>query len=107
MGKGKTLEDMNLMRILPRKGSKWVPPPPEERVSTANVLDQSTARGLASEEESKKRNQGPAHQHIDRQRKYLTCITRGPWFDIFLGLCGSRSAIRLFDKMICFRRLCE
>lgn len=68
-GKGKTLEEMDMMyimRVPTWRSSKWVPPPPEERVTTANVLDQRTARGLASEEESSKRNQGPAHQHIDQ-----------------------------------------
>ncbi|KAL4955054.1 hypothetical protein BDW69DRAFT_161739 [Aspergillus filifer] len=68
-GKNKTLEEMDMMyvmRVPPWKSSKWVPPPPEERVTTAHVLDQRAARGLASEQESGKRNNDPAHQHVDQ-----------------------------------------
>ncbi|KAL3437993.1 hypothetical protein BDV09DRAFT_183183 [Aspergillus tetrazonus] len=67
-GKGKTLEEMDMMyvmRVPPWKSSKWVPPPPEERVTTAHILDQRAARDLANEDESSKRCQIPAHQHID------------------------------------------
>ena len=67
-GKGKTLEEMDMMyvmRVPPWKSSKWVPPPPEERVTTAHILDQRAARDLANEDESSKRYQMPAHQHID------------------------------------------
>ncbi|KAL4811559.1 hypothetical protein BDV18DRAFT_156145 [Aspergillus unguis] len=69
-GKGKTLEEMDMMyvmRVPPWKSSKWVPPPPEERVTTAHLLDQRAARGVANEEEASKQNQAaaPAHQHID------------------------------------------
>ncbi|KAL4933604.1 sugar porter family MFS transporter [Aspergillus undulatus] len=63
-GKNKTLEEMDMMyvmRVPPWKSSKWVPPPPEGRLTTANVLDQRAARGLDDEQESSKRNQGPAH----------------------------------------------
>ncbi|KAL3477838.1 general substrate transporter [Aspergillus californicus] len=68
-GRGKTLEEIDMMyvmRVPPWKSSKWVPPPPEERITTANVLDQRTARGVASEEESSKRDQMPAHEHVDQ-----------------------------------------
>ncbi|KAL5001415.1 general substrate transporter [Aspergillus recurvatus] len=68
-GKGKTLEEMDMMyvmRVPPWKSSKWVPPPPEERVTTAHILDQRAARDLANEDESSKRNQVPTHQHIDQ-----------------------------------------
>jgi SP family sugar:H+ symporter-like MFS transporter len=69
-GKGKTLEEIDMMyvmRIPPWESSKWVPPPPEERVTTANVLDQRAARNMADEEEQGKRGQyGPGHQHIDQ-----------------------------------------
>ncbi|KAL2821022.1 hypothetical protein BJX63DRAFT_418072 [Aspergillus granulosus] len=69
-GKGKTLEEvdmMYIMRIPPWQSSKWVPPPPEERVTTANVLDQRAARNIADEEERNKSGQyGPGHQHIDQ-----------------------------------------
>jgi SP family sugar:H+ symporter-like MFS transporter len=69
-GKGKTLEEVDMMyvmRVPPWESSKWVPPPPEERVTTANVLDQRAARNIADEEEQGKRGQyGPGHQHIDQ-----------------------------------------
>ncbi|KAI9370012.1 general substrate transporter [Aspergillus egyptiacus] len=45
-GKGKTLEEIDMMyvtHVRPWKSSKWVPPPPEERVTTADVLDQRAA----------------------------------------------------------------
>ncbi|KAL2837516.1 hypothetical protein BJY01DRAFT_220887 [Aspergillus pseudoustus] len=69
-GKGKTLEEIDMMyvmRVPPWQSSKWVPPPPEERVTTANVLDQRAARNIADEEEQGKRGQhGPGYQHIDQ-----------------------------------------
>ncbi|KAL4911627.1 hypothetical protein BDW74DRAFT_184843 [Aspergillus multicolor] len=68
-GKGKTLEEMDMMyvmRVPPWKSSKWVPPPPEERVTTAQILDQGAARDLANGNESSKEDQVPAHEHIDR-----------------------------------------
>ncbi|KAL1845611.1 hexose transporter hxt5 [Paecilomyces lecythidis] len=40
--KGKTLEEidtMYVMRIAPWKSSKWIPPPPEERITTGVVQD--------------------------------------------------------------------
>ena len=41
-GKGKTLEEMDMMyimRVRPWRSSRWVPPPPEERVTTGDALD--------------------------------------------------------------------
>ncbi|KAL4919393.1 general substrate transporter [Aspergillus aurantiobrunneus] len=67
-GRGKTLEEMDMMyvmRVPPWKSSKWVPPPPEERVTTAHILDQRAAGGFA-DEESNKRSQMPVHQHNDQ-----------------------------------------
>lgn len=110
--KGKTLEEMDMMyimRVRPWESSKWVPPPPEVRVTTANVLDQRAARDLASDEESNKRNQGPAHQHIDQNEagvgpsaygvSVLACITRGSWFGIF---CGSMPfSNKSFLRLLC------
>ncbi|OJJ43003.1 hypothetical protein ASPZODRAFT_19980 [Penicilliopsis zonata CBS 506.65] len=48
-GKGKTLEEMDMMyimRIPAWRSSKWVPPPPEERVTTSHVLDQRMAQKM-------------------------------------------------------------
>ncbi|KAF9884110.1 hexose transporter hxt1 [Aspergillus nanangensis] len=58
-GRGKTLEEMDMMyimRVPPWKSSHWVPPPPEHQVTTAHVLDRRTAQGFADEDESNKRN---------------------------------------------------
>ena len=66
-GKGKTLEEMDMMYILrvpPWKSSKWVPPAPEERVTTGNILDQRGAQGYSQDDDATKRN-SDGHQHID------------------------------------------
>ncbi|PKY01318.1 general substrate transporter [Aspergillus campestris IBT 28561] len=66
-GKGKTLEEMDMMYVMhvpPWKSSKWVPPAPEERVTTGHLLDQRMAQGYSQDEDTNKRN-SEGNQHID------------------------------------------
>ncbi|PLB54297.1 sugar transporter [Aspergillus steynii IBT 23096] len=70
-GKGKTLEEMDMMyvmRVAPWKSSKWVPPPPDQRITTGHVLDRRMAENYSEgEEEATKRKPEDdiRHQHID------------------------------------------
>lgn len=70
-GKGKTLEEMDMMyvmRVPPWKSSKWVPPPPEQRITTGHVLDRRMAENYSGDEEDaskRKPEEGIRHQHID------------------------------------------
>lgn len=65
-GKGRTLEEMDMMyvmRVRPWKSSQWVPPPPEQRITTAHVLDRRMAENFeeGNEEEADKRKP----EHVD------------------------------------------
>ncbi|KAL5360815.1 general substrate transporter [Aspergillus floccosus] len=69
-GRGKTLEEMDMMyvmRVPPWKSSKWVPPPPEHQVTTAQMLDRRAAEGMQSEEDRSKQTTalGTGHEHVD------------------------------------------
>ncbi|GFF95311.1 LOW QUALITY PROTEIN: sugar transporter [Aspergillus lentulus] len=70
-GKGKTFEEMDMMyvmRVPAWNRSKWVPPPPEHRITTAQALDRRTAVGIDRAESSDKQDadsDGGHHQHID------------------------------------------
>ncbi|EAW19401.1 sugar porter family MFS transporter [Aspergillus fischeri NRRL 181] len=70
-GKGKTLEEMDMMYVMhvpAWKSSKWVPPPPEHRITTAQALDRRTAVGIDRAESSGKQDADSDwahHQHID------------------------------------------
>lgn len=60
-GKGKTLEEMDMMyvmRVAPWKSSKWVPPSPEERITTAQLHDES-------EEPGKRHTENSAENHAE------------------------------------------
>jgi SP family sugar:H+ symporter-like MFS transporter len=70
-GKGKTLEEMDMMyvmRVPAWKSSKWVPPPPEHQITTAQALDRRTAVGIDRAESSGKQDADSDwghHRHID------------------------------------------
>ncbi|KAF7128288.1 hypothetical protein CNMCM5793_002830 [Aspergillus hiratsukae] len=70
-GKGKTLEEMDMMyvmRVPAWKSSKWVPPSPDQRIAMGEVLDRRTAEGIDRADSSGKRdadNDCGHHQHID------------------------------------------
>ncbi|GAB1217051.1 hypothetical protein ATERTT37_006273 [Aspergillus terreus] len=69
-GRGKTLEEMDMMyimRVPPWKSSKWVPPPPEHQVTTAQMLDRRAAEGMQNEEDRSKQTSalGTGHEHVD------------------------------------------
>ncbi|KAL1999756.1 hypothetical protein VTN02DRAFT_4073 [Thermoascus thermophilus] len=60
-GKGKTLEEIDMMyvmRVAPWKSSKWVPPSPEERITTAQFQDES-------EESGKRHTENSAENHAE------------------------------------------
>jgi SP family sugar:H+ symporter-like MFS transporter len=70
-GKGKTLEEMDMMyvmRVPAWKSSKWVPPPPEHQITTAQALDRRTAVEIDRAESSGRQDADSDwghHQHID------------------------------------------
>jgi SP family sugar:H+ symporter-like MFS transporter len=70
-GKGKTLEEMDMMyvmRVPPWKSSKWQPPPPEERLTTDQLVDRKVAKKYNKEEESaasRKQGEVPGHAHAE------------------------------------------
>ncbi|THC98704.1 hypothetical protein EYZ11_001838 [Aspergillus tanneri] len=70
-GKGKMLEEMDMMyvmRVPLWKSSKWVPPPPEQRITTGHVLDQRMAQSYADEGDEAVKAEaggGAEHQHSD------------------------------------------
>lgn len=69
-GRGKTLEEMDMMyvmRVPPWKSSKWVPPPPEQQITTAQMLDRRAAEGMQNDEDRSKQTaaMGTGHEHVD------------------------------------------
>lgn len=71
-GKDKTLEEMDMMyvmRVPPWKSSKWIPPEPENRLTTDQLMDRKVAKKYTKEEEgaeSRKQREGvPGHSHAE------------------------------------------
>lgn len=66
-GKGKTLEEMDMMYVMhvkPWKSSSWVPPPPEERITTANTLDQRMPQNV-QEGDGDATKEGNQNRHVE------------------------------------------
>lgn len=70
-GKDRTLEEMDMMyvmRVKPWKSSKWTPPAPEHRLTTAQLMDRRVAENYDHEEEtatSKTQTETPGHLHAE------------------------------------------